>query len=94
MVKRRPPPLTAKPGQLRYQWGNPGDGEPLELVCAWGAGIGKPDANFLLHAFNRDNYRPAFPLGTMEKEPSILKELEARGYDLTTLRFSIQKKEG
>jgi hypothetical protein len=24
--------------------------------------------------------------------PSLLKELEARGYDLTTLRFSIKKK--
>jgi hypothetical protein len=29
----------------------------------------------------------------LEQRPSLIEELEARGYDITTLRFSIRMKE-
>ncbi|MDK8216350.1 MULTISPECIES: hypothetical protein [Sphingomonas] len=35
---------------------------------------------------------PAFPSLNYEERPSLVEELEARGYDITTLRFTIQKK--
>ncbi|WP_257787188.1 hypothetical protein [Sphingomonas sp. LK11] len=35
---------------------------------------------------------PTFPSLNYEERPSLVEELEARGYDITTLRFTIQKK--
>ena len=35
----------------------------------------------------------AFPTMELEQRPSLIEELEARGYDITTLRFSIRMKE-
>lgn len=44
-------------------------------------------------AFNREHIRVLSAYqGTPEFLPSFLDELKRRGYDLETLRFSIQKK--
>lgn len=73
----------AKPGQIIARWGRPGPREYPEVVYAWGGdGAAKSDARILSNALE----------GPMEhRENGLLKELEARGYDLTTLKFSIQK---
>lgn len=34
------------------------------------------------------------PLRSGEMKPSLVKELEKRGYDLTTLKFQIKRKQG
>ena len=75
---------VAKEGQLMAKWGRPEQGEPPEIVYAWGgAGACKRDAGILMRA-----------LGGLEvidgKTPA--QELEARGYDLSTLKFTIEHK--
>jgi hypothetical protein len=87
----------AKPGQLKAQWGKwPGDAP--ELCYAWGSGVSKRDAN-LMHDMlcgkrarrAVGDERPQLGLPIIYA-PSFLQELEVRGYDITTLKFSIQKK--
>lgn len=48
----------------------------------------KPDGHYLYAALSCDRFDY-----DGRSQPSILKELEARGYDLTTLQFSICKKD-
>lgn len=71
--------IVANPGELRAAWGRdeiPGNAPDLQF--AWGGnGAAKGDTICLMEAFH----------GT-----GLLKELEARGYDITTLKFSIQRK--
>lgn len=87
--KRRWRAPTAKPGELLMRYGKlPGD-EP-ELCMAWGEGTSKRDA-ILLHAVI-NSPRPRLDSKT-PFSPSLVEELEARGYDITTLKFSIRKKE-
>lgn len=92
MGRKRWRTVTAKPGELKAAYGRV-DGD-LCIGYAWGgAGADKSDAR-ILGAVMEDRWsRPAFPLGTTEERPSLIEELEARGYDITTLKFSIQKKE-
>ena len=59
------------------------DGEPPDLIFAWGDGIARCDAALLNHALTQ---RRAFDVGE-----SLFDELKKRGYDLDTLRFSIKK---
>lgn len=87
----------AKPGELKAQWGKwPGD--LPELCYVWGAGISKRDANLMHDMLCEKRARLAFGDDRLKLGPpiiydkSFLQELEARGYDITTLRFSIQKK--
>jgi len=82
------------PGTLRAYWGVCERGD---LPCLVANGL-KPDAGTLLHCWNRkeelpDRLRPFFLPGDDGIRPSFMEELEARGYDLTTLRFSIKKKQ-
>lgn len=91
MTKRLRAP-TAKPGELKMQWGKlPGDSP--DMCFAWGDGCSKRDGNFIYYVLacqrpstNRDEH------GRMTFDKSVLDQLEERGYDLTTLRFSISKK--
>ena len=89
-MKRLRTPMT-KPGELKVQWGKLPHENP-DMVFCWGDGSSKHDSN-LLHYFMASK-RPdpqATPLYS-KMIPSLFEELEARGYDLTTLKFSIQKK--
>lgn len=73
----------AKPGELVAKWGRPEPGEAAELVYSWGgAGATKSDAYIVVDALERCR---------VMDDRSLRAELEARGYDITTLRFSIQK---
>jgi hypothetical protein len=53
----------------------------------------KPDARVLASALEDKRQGYAFPSMAIVQRPSLIEELEARGYDITTLRFSIQLKE-
>ena len=75
--------LQAKPGQLRVGWARPEPGELPDLVYARGAeGACRADAAMLGHMFE----------GIEWDGKTLIQELESRGYDLTTLKFSIQQK--
>jgi hypothetical protein len=74
----------ARPGELRAAWGRIERGERACVVyVAGGGGAWKGDSVPVMEAFE-----VVLILGG----PSMLRTLEERGYDLTTLRFSIQKK--
>lgn len=73
----------AKPGELKAQYGRV-DGD-LDVGYSWGGrGAGSPDARILSRTFEDT---PIF------EGRSLRQELEARGYDITTLRFSIRQKD-
>ena len=79
-----------QPGTLRAYWGI---SEPSEDPVLIANGI-KQDAGTLLHCWNRRELYPPLTALVMKTDsaPSFMQELEARGYDLTTIRFSIKKK--
>ncbi|MBF8177700.1 hypothetical protein [Herminiimonas contaminans] len=77
---------VAKPGELKIAYGKERHDDPDLMIC-WGAGgATKRDSHVLFHFF----YHVALP----ESGTNLVKELEARGYDITTLKFSIMKKSG
>lgn len=92
MKRFRKPKL--KDGELRMYWGKPDRWDSPDIVLAWqGNRMMKRDTN-LLH-YMLCIKRPKIELGRINwaaMEPSLIEELELRGYDLTTLKFSIRKK--
>jgi hypothetical protein len=86
-----------KPGFLTVYWGITGEegrGEWPKLVYAWGAPADKWTLNSLMDAFERRHPRLDHFTRTFihQAEPSLVQILEERGYDITTLKFSIQLK--
>lgn len=78
----------AKPGHLIAFHGRlTGDSSP-DIVFAWGEGCSKRDGAFL-HMSLASPTPPA--VRGRDWEPSFLEGLTARGYDITTLQFSIKK---
>lgn len=91
MTKRRWRRLQAKSGELRMGYGREPFDQP-DMCYAWGPGSSKGDA-VLLHMFIVDKQpdpRAERPFSNML--PSLLEELAARGYDLTTFKLSVRKK--
>ena len=79
----------ASDGQLRMFYGRlPGDSAP-DVCFAWGAGCSKRDGA-LLHAILGSERPPIFHGEPWQ--PSLIDLLRDRGYDLSTLEFSIRKK--
>ena len=75
----------AKRGQLIAKWGRPDRGELPSIVYAHGAGgADLADARVLSDAF--EGMKNCF-------DRTLAAELEDRGYDMTTLKFSISQKE-
>lgn len=76
--------VEAKPGELKAAYGRCAYSGDLDLWYAWGAGGAcKADSRVLSTALE----------GVAVYEGKTLREvLEERGYDITTLKFSIQKK--
>jgi hypothetical protein len=58
-----------------------------DLLYEWGDGCSKADGALMHYAFGVDHF-------TIDHTwaPSLMKELYERGYDLTTLKFSIRKR--
>ncbi|MET3710354.1 hypothetical protein ABIC65_001034 [Sphingomonas trueperi] len=85
--------LTAKPGEVKVAFGRTDRWADPSIVYAWGNGTDMRSASRLLMSALEDKpLKPTFG-GGVEQEPSLVEELEARGFDITTLRFSIQKKQ-
>jgi hypothetical protein len=80
----------ARPGELRMFYGRLPDDSSPDVCFAWGDGCSKRDGA-LLHWIIGSKRAPAVP--GREWEPSLIEELESRGYDLSTISFSIKKKE-
>lgn len=76
----------AKSGELKAQWGKLRHDSP-DVCFAWGGGGADSADGHLLHSmfggWCGENYRGS---------GGFLKELERRGYDLTTLKFYIRQK--
>lgn len=82
-MKKRIRPISAKRGQLKVGWGRePGDTPEVQYGYN-GPGRMKADNNLVMHTFNYVK---------VHEGRSLIEELEARGYDLTTLKFSIELK--
>lgn len=73
---------TAKPGELKAAWGRPDRGERPDVVYAWGVGACSPDARVLAAAFED---------AEVFDGKTLRQVLIDRGYDITTLRFSVQR---
>lgn len=78
----------AAPGQLRMFYGRLPDDSAPDVCFAWGDGCSKRDGA-LLHWIIGSKRAPTVP--GRDWEPSLLDELKSRGYDLSTLEFSIRK---
>ena len=76
--------LTARPGQLRAGWARPEPREAPDLCYAWGGdGAAKSEGRLLSEAIEGNS---------VYEGRSLREELDRRGYDITTLKFSIERK--
>lgn len=91
MKRLRKPKL--KDGELRMYWGRPDRWDSPDVVLAWqGDGMMKRDTH-MLHSYMCSPLPDPFAKPLFSKMlPSMIEELEVRGYDITTLKFSIMKK--
>jgi len=72
---------TAKPGELKAQYGKERHSNAPDLLYVWGGkGASKPDARVLSNALEEVPVFDGKPLRQV---------LIERGYDITTLRFSV-----
>jgi hypothetical protein len=73
-----------KDNTITLEWGKFEDG--VDVGVTWGDGCSSRDSNLLLHAI----CKPRVSIGNV-MEQSVIKELQDRGYDITTMKFSIKK---
>lgn len=88
-MKRYRRPKTV-PGQIKLQKGKI-DGE-VDTCIFYGDNVPRCDRALIINAFTSKRMYLNFSRNLPEFDPSLIEELEARGYDLDTLRFSIEKK--
>ena len=82
-MKKRYRKVSAKPGELKVSFGLDEEAEGPYLTYAHGGeGATPSDANLLFHAFQ---------FFQVHIGKNLVQELESRGYDIETFRFSIQK---
>jgi hypothetical protein len=72
-------------GQIKFQRGKI-DGE-IDMCIFYGDGTPRCDRALIMNVFCADRLT-----WDRRAEPSFIEELELRGYDLDTLKFSIEKK--
>ena len=93
MSRKRWRTLVAKLGEIKIAWGRVDAHNSPDLCVAWGDGTDmKCTGMLMLHAFTEKRLRPSFRRPGYEYEPSLIDELEERGFDITTIKFTIQKK--
>lgn len=92
MTKRVPIAKPAKPGELKALWGRADRHDGPDVCYVWGQGVDRADGRLLHTYLSTERMTYAFPSMDIKYEPSLLDELEARGYDITTLKISIKKK--
>lgn len=88
MKRYRAPKVTE--GQIKLQKGRV-DGE-VDICIFYGEGIPSCDIALVMNAFTSKRMHFDYSKRLPEFDLSFIEELEARGYDLDTLRFSIEKK--
>lgn len=70
--------MRSKPGELKCYWSK----KENDLLFDWGDGASKTDGHWL---YSWMTFHKGF-------DCEFIKELESRGYDLTTLKISVKKK--
>jgi hypothetical protein len=88
MSKKKAPILKNKPHTLEARWGREDRHSDAGITYAWGEGCSSADASLLNNVIGGERYSP---IPGDPARPSLLDELKKRGYDLTTLKISIQK---
>ena len=73
---------------LVVRWGRSPDDDSEDICYTWGNGTKKCDTALLHFMFSQGHYSPIKK--TFGK--NLFEELELRGYDLTTFKFTIKKK--
>ena len=91
MVKRFRKPKMVD-GELKMYWGKPDKHDGPDVVLAWqGDASMRRDTNLLhYHLCSAKPDLTVMPLFS-KMTPSLIDELKARGYDITTLKFTIKK---
>jgi hypothetical protein len=85
---------VAKPGEIKIVYGKAERYDAPDLCVAWGTGADmKCTGSLMMHVLTEKRLRHKFPTGGTEYVPSLIEELEARGFDITTLRITIQRKD-
>lgn len=80
------------PGELVMMWGY-ADGEGPDIAYYGGDGVSRTDQRLLHSVLSSPRMVPDIKSPRQFAfDNSLIDELQARGYDLTTLRFSIRKK--
>lgn len=79
MGKRFRAPVP-KPGELKASYGRV-DGMEAVFYTSGGGGVTMADSRVLMNAFEG---------GAVFGDRTLVEELDSRGYDITTLRFTIQ----
>ena len=88
MKKYRRPKLTN--GQIKLQKHRL-DGE-VDVCVFYGDDVPRCDRALVMYAFTSTRQRTDLKTMKPAFDPSFIDELESRGYDLDTLRFTIDKK--
>jgi hypothetical protein len=87
--------VAIRKGVLSMRWSK----RENDLLYEWGDGCKKADSSLLHHVIGCERQRFDFDAKKrgdaipITWDPSFVKELELRGYDLTTLKFSVRKRE-
>jgi hypothetical protein len=82
-----------KPGLLQVYYGM-ADGDGPDVCYNWGEGCHKADSHLLHHVLNSERMQLDLSASCRYSfAPSLVDELKSRGYDITTLKFSIRKLE-
>ena len=90
MKRLRKPKL--KDGELRVYWGRLPHDSP-DIIYAWqGDPEMRRDTRLLHVVFGCETPDPFEQPLFSKMNPSFIKELELRGYDISTIKFSIMKK--
>lgn len=92
-MAKRLGPVRARPGQIRLKYGSL-DGE-RDYIAANGEGVPRGDAYMLfevLKALREPRPPRLLSDNPHAPTPSLLAELESRGFDLKTLEITLQKK--
>jgi hypothetical protein len=92
MKKKRFRKVQVDDGELKATWGKLPREYP-DIIYTWDTNLcSKGDAGLLYYYINCEHPDPTASPIYSKMKPSLLQQLEDRGYDITTLKFSIKKK--
>jgi len=93
-MKKRLRKPSIKSGELQIYWGRPNRRDSPDICYAWCGDSSMRADTRLLHNYLGAELPDPFVMPIFSKmNPSLFKELEARGYDITTIKFSIHKRQ-